>query len=80
MGASSTEERGGQIMSDMLTVQQVVAELQVSDETVYRYINSGKLKAVRFGWLWRVPSESLQEFLKAGRNTAKQRKTQVPGK
>ena len=48
---------------NLLTVQQVMEKLQVSDETVYRYIKAGKLKAVRVGWLWRVTPESLEQFL-----------------
>ncbi len=48
------------------TVQQVMSYLQVSDETVYRYIRSGKLKAVRSGGLWRVSREALEEFLGKG--------------
>ena len=40
--------------------------LGVCDETVYRYIKSGKLRAVKVGGLWRIPSEVLDEFLKRG--------------
>jgi len=52
--------------SKMLTTQQVMSRLQVADETIYRYIKSGKLRAVRVGGLWRIPSEALDEFLKKG--------------
>ena len=47
----------------LLTVQQVMSQLKVADETVYRYIRSGKLKALRVGGLWRVTAEALDEFL-----------------
>jgi excisionase family DNA binding protein len=50
-------------LSDLLTVQQVMEQLQVADETVYRYIRSGSLKAVRSGGLWRISRESLATFL-----------------
>jgi excisionase family DNA binding protein len=44
-----------------------MSRLQVVDETVYRYIKSGKLRAIRIGGLWRVPSDALDEFLRRGR-------------
>lgn len=53
-------------MSVLLTIQQVMEQLQVADETVYRYIRQGKLKAVRVGGLWRIPSDALDEFLQKG--------------
>jgi len=53
-------------MERLLTIQQVMDRLQVADETIYRYIKSGKLRAVRIGGLWRIPSEALDEFLKKG--------------
>ena len=48
---------------ELLTVQQVMDIIKVADETVYRYIRTGKLKAVRVGGLWRVPQSALDEFL-----------------
>lgn len=50
----------------LLTVPQVEKALQVSDETVYRYIRAGKLKAIRVGGLWRISEEALREFLAKG--------------
>jgi len=52
--------------SCLLTAQQVMYRLQVADETIYRYIRSGQLRAIRVGGLWRIPSEALDEFLKKG--------------
>lgn len=40
--------------------------LGVCDETIYRYIKSGKLRAIRVGGLWRIPEEALREFLGIG--------------
>ena len=50
----------------LLTIQQVMSRLQVADETVYRYIRSGKLRAIRIGGLWRVSRRALEEFLRNG--------------
>ena len=51
----------------LYTIQQVMARLQVSDETVYRYIRAGKLRAIKVGWLWRVSKTALDAFLEKGR-------------
>ena len=48
---------------DLLTVKEVAQDLHVSDETVYRYIHDGKLRAYRFGGLWRIPADALDEFV-----------------
>ena len=39
------------------TVQEVMSMLRVSDETVYRWIRTGKLKAIRIGKDWRIDAE-----------------------
>ena len=54
------------VVSELLTVQQVMQQLHVSDETIYRYIRNGKLKATRVGGLWRVSQEAMDEFLSSG--------------
>ncbi len=53
-------------VDQMLTIQQVTDRLQIADETVYRYIRQGKLKAVRVGGLWRVRESDLERFLQGG--------------
>jgi excisionase family DNA binding protein len=59
----SIEERSKAMDTGLLTIQQVMEKLQVSDETIYRYIRSDKLKAVRVGGLWRVSQEALADFI-----------------
>jgi len=54
-------------MSDgMLTVREVAEQLRVSDESVYRLVRRGQLRANRVGYLWRIPREALAEFLRVG--------------
>jgi len=36
-------------MEKLLTVRQIAEILQVTDRTVYKYVNSGELKAVKLG-------------------------------
>lgn len=54
------------MMAKLYSVKEAQNYLGVCDETIYRYIKSGKLKAVRVGGLWRISSEALEEFLKKG--------------
>jgi excisionase family DNA binding protein len=59
-------------MSDIrhLTVEQVAERLALSEETVRRWLRSGKLKGVRIGERrsgWRVPETEVQRILSGGR-------------
>lgn len=40
--------------------------LKVTRRTLYNYVKSGKLKAVKIGREWRVTQESLKEFITKG--------------
>ena len=48
--------------SDVYTIAQVALKLGVSTKTVYRYIESGKLKATKLGQ-WRVKEEDLNKLI-----------------
>lgn len=50
--------------NNFYTVEQVAQALQVHWQTVLNYIKSGKLKAVRLGKGYRIPQESLDQFIK----------------
>lgn len=45
-----------------LKVKEVAEELRVSKRTVFRYIKSGKLKAVKIGQ-WRITRTDLNKFI-----------------
>ncbi len=49
------------------TLQEVAKLLQVSERSMYRYIKSGKLKAVKVGY-WRIDKKSLDVFIKRNSN------------
>lgn len=46
------------------TVREVAEMLRVDIDAVYRWIWSGKLKAVRIGRDWRINAEVLEKILK----------------
>jgi excisionase family DNA binding protein len=48
---------------DIMTPEQAAEYLQVSRETVYRYIRQGKLVASRLGRSYRVPKRNLDLLL-----------------
>ncbi|SRR5579871_2392449 len=48
---------------EVLTVEQTAALLQVSKETVYRYIRDGLLRASRIGRGYRVPRSNVERLL-----------------
>ena len=58
---------------NMLSVEDVAAELGVHRRTVYAYINAGRLPAVRIGKGWKVHRERLEAF-KRGEGAAEAKK------
>jgi excisionase family DNA binding protein len=49
----------------LLSLEDVAGRLQVSDQTVRRWIKSGKLPAYKPGLEWRIKPSDLEEFLQA---------------
>ncbi|KKK46851.1 hypothetical protein LCGC14_3161080 [marine sediment metagenome] len=47
----------------MLTIKEVAEKFGVHEQTVYRWVYSGKLKAIKVGGLLRVTEEQLKEFV-----------------
>ncbi len=47
-----------------LTVAEVADMMRVSNMTVYRMVESGKLPAVRFGRSYRIPESALEAVLR----------------
>lgn len=50
--------------TEYLTVTQVAKLLQVSEHTVYVWVQTGKLTAYKFGDNWRITPASLEAFRK----------------
>ena len=44
------------------TVEDITRIFQVHENTVYNWIESGELKAVKIGGLWRIPQDSLPKL------------------
>lgn len=48
------------------TLEELVDLLKVTKRTLYNYIKSGRLKAVKMGKYWRVTQKQLDAFLNEG--------------
>lgn len=49
---------------EYFTPQEVADKFKVKKRTVYLWVKEGKLKAVKFGRLLRIPREALEEFVR----------------
>ena len=53
----------------LLTIQEIAKRLKISERTIYRYIESKKLKAIKIskGHIVRITEKDLNNFLKKHR-------------
>ncbi|MBU2235482.1 helix-turn-helix domain-containing protein [Patescibacteria group bacterium] len=54
-------------MEQLLTLKEVTEILRVSERTIYRYIDSGELKAIKIGQ-WRFSQDDLSRFIFSKKN------------
>ncbi len=47
----------------LYTVEEVKDILKISQRTLYNYIKSGKITAVKIGKYWRIRQSDLQQFI-----------------
>lgn len=57
-------------MDHLLTIKEVAKYLKVSERSVLRYIEAGRLRASRIGQ-WRIKQSNLEKFLKENSNVKK---------
>jgi len=56
-------------MSQFLTVKDVSLRLRVNRFTIYRWLQTGKLRALKLGGQWRVHPYDLRMFIRKSWNT-----------
>lgn len=59
-------------MDKLLTIKEVAKYLRVSERSVNRYIEAGRLRASRIGQ-WRIFQKDLEEFLNRTSNLKKRK-------
>ncbi len=47
----------------MLTVEEAAELCHVCRKTIYRALQSGRLRGVKVGRLWRIPEDALWQYL-----------------
>ena len=47
---------------DIMTVEDLMAYLNISRATAYKLVQSGKIKVLRIGHIYRISKESVKEF------------------
>ena len=48
---------------DVLSVEEACEALKVGHNAIYELLNSGKLKAYKNGRVWRIPKESIKQYI-----------------
>ena len=49
--------------SDVLTVEEACEALRIGYNAIYDLLGSGKLKGYRNGHVWRIPKESVKQYI-----------------
>ncbi len=50
---------------DFLTVDELCELLKIGHNAAYRLLNSGEIKALRNGRVWRIPKEGVIAYIKS---------------
>ena len=61
-------------MEKLYSVKEVAEILQVTERSVFRYMETGRknqLKAAKIGGLWRISEKDLQEFINNSANNSR---------
>ena len=56
-------------IGEILTIEELMELLYIGKNTAYQLLKSGEIKAFRIGKVWKIPRESVNEYIL--RKTAK---------
>lgn len=54
---------------NFLTPSQIAKQLQITERTVYRWLDAGEIRGVKLGRVWRIKEVDFEQFLKQRENT-----------
>ncbi len=60
-------------MEKLLTTQEVADYLGLTQRTIYTYIQSGSLRAIKIGREWRIKEGELEAFISRGSGEIKEK-------
>jgi excisionase family DNA binding protein len=63
-------------MEKLLTTQEVADHLGLTQRTIYTYIQSGSLRAIKIGREWRIKESELEAFINRGSGEIKDKEDQ----
>ena len=52
-----------EMFPDILTVDQLCEAFQIGKNTAYDLLNSGQIKAIKMGNVWKIPKRSLIDYV-----------------
>ena len=52
----------------LITIDELCEVLMIGKNTAYQLLTSGKIKSFRIGRAWKIPRESLDDFIKQQTN------------
>ena len=50
--------------TDLITVEELCEMMMISRNAAYRLLSSGKLKCFRFGRIWKIPRQSVNDYIR----------------
>ena len=59
-------------MEKLLTTQEIADYLGLTQRTIYTYIQSGSLRAIKIGREWRIKESELEAFINRGNDDGKE--------
>ncbi|SHE56332.1 helix-turn-helix domain-containing protein [Schwartzia succinivorans] len=51
------------LSTSLITVEEACEELMAGRNTIYSLLSSGKLKGFKIGRVWKIPRESLKQYI-----------------
>ena len=54
-----------EVMSEILTTKELAKYLKLTEVTIYKYANEGKIPAFKIGSRWRFDKDQIDELLKS---------------
>ncbi len=52
-----------EMFPDILTVDQLCEAFQIGKNTAYELLNSGQIKAIKMGNIWKIPRHNLIDYV-----------------
>ena len=52
-----------EMFPDILTVEQLCEAFQIGKNTAYELLNSGQIKGIKMGNIWKIPKRSLIDYV-----------------